>query len=59
MPKLILTSRAPCYGEPHNFGSAPASFDVCELVATVGSCYNDGWTTANQLSATGSHGSDN
>ena len=36
MPKFILTSRAPCYGEPHNFGSAPASFDVCELVATVG-----------------------
>ena len=47
----ILSGRPPsagfCYGE-----SAPANFDVCELVATEGSCYNDGrvdrLTTANQ-----------
>ena len=31
-----------CYGESHNSKSAPASFDVCELVAMEGSCYNDG-----------------
>ena len=37
------TSWAPgfCYGESHNSESAPASFDVCELVVTEGSCYND------------------
>ena len=42
----ILAGRPPsagfCYGESHNRESAPASFDVCELVATEGSCYNDG-----------------
>ena len=31
-----------CYGESHNSESAPTSFDVCELVAMEGSCYNDG-----------------
>ena len=25
-----------------NDESAPASFDICELVAMEGSCYNDG-----------------
>ena len=50
-----------CYGE-----SAPASFDVCELVATEGSCYNDGRVEIQSLDdsesnrpTTGSHGSDN
>ena len=42
----LLAGRPPsagfCYGESHNSESAPASFDVCELVATEGSCYNDG-----------------
>ena len=31
-----------CYGELHNSESASASFDVCELVGTESSCYNDG-----------------
>ena len=41
----ILAGRLPsagfCYCKSHNSESAPASFDVCELVATEGSCYND------------------
>ena len=42
----LLAGRPPsvgfCYGESHNSESAPASFDVCERVATAGSCYNNG-----------------
>ena len=43
---VTLAGRPPlagfCYGESHNSKSAPASFDVCELVATEGTCYNHG-----------------
>ena len=57
----LLPSAGFCYGE-----SAPASFDVCELVATEGSCYNDGQVLSRSLNdsesnrlTTGSQGSDN